>query len=313
MDIIFYYASVDADSWIQGLLKRLPDARIRQWQPGDDEHADYAMVRLPPLEMLKGRTALKAVFSLSAGVDDILAKFRENPEMLPDSVPLFRLEDAGMGRQMKEYAVHAVLGWYRRFDEYREQKEARLWNDLPVPPKENFTVGLLGPGVLGQQVLEGLKEWGFPLRSWSRSPKSIDGVTSFHGDSQLHAFLAGTQVLINLLPDTPATRGIINRALLRRLNPGAYVLNLGRGVQVVEEDLLAALDAGEVRAAALDVFVTEPLPKEHPFWTHPRIAITPHSAAYTLPDESFDAIAKAVHTLESGGTPGGLVDRARGY
>lgn len=313
MDIIFYHAAVDAEAWISGLRRRLPEAAIRQWLPGDDAPADYALVRLPPQELLKGRAGLKAVFSLSAGVDDILAKFRENPGMLPDSVPLYRLEDAGMGLQMQEYAVHTVLGWYRRFDEYRALQGKRVWRELELLPKERFTIGVLGPGVLGGQVLESLKPWGFPLRCWSRTPKNIDGVTSFHGAEGLAAFCSGTKVLINLLPDTPQTRGIINRNLLRQLAPGAYVLNLARGAQLVEEDLLAALNAGEVAAAALDVFAVEPLPEGHPFWTHPRIAITPHSAAFTLPNEAFDSIAASIRTLEMGGTPGGLVDRTRGY
>lgn len=313
MDILFHHAGVDADSWIRGLQKRLPAAKIRTWTPGDEGRADYALVRLPPPEMLRGRSGLKAVFSLSAGVDDILRKLRDNPGMLPDSVPLFRLEDAGMGIQMQEYAVYAVLGWYRRFDDYRDLKAKARWEELAVMDRGAFTIGLLGPGVLGGKVLESLKPWGFPLRCWSRSAKQLDGVTAFHGDDQLPAFLSGTQVLINLLPDTPRTKGIINRSLLRQLNPGAFVLNLARGAQVVEADLLAALDAGEVKAAALDVFATEPLPRDHPFWTHPRVAITPHSAASTVPDDSFDCIASSIKKLEAGETPGGLVDRSRGY
>lgn len=313
MDILFHHAGVDAGTWVHGLQKRLPEANIRTWTPGDEGRADYALVRLPPLEVLRGRSGLKAVFSLSAGVDDILRKLRANPGMLPDSVPLFRLEDAGMGIQMREYAVHAVLGWYRRFDDYRDLKAQARWEELSVMNRDAFTIGLLGPGVLGSKVLESLKPWGFPLRCWSRSAKQIDGVTAFHGDDQLPVFLSGTQVLINLLPDTPQTKGIINRSLLRQLNPGAFVLNLARGAQVVEEDLLAALDAGEVKAAALDVFVTEPLPQGHPFWAHPRVAITPHSAAYTILDDSFDSIVLSIKTLEAGKMPGGLVDKSRGY
>ena len=313
MDILYYSPKADATLWIQGIKERLPEANIRVWQPDDNGPADYALVRLPPQEMLKGRVTLKGIFSLSAGVDDILAALRENPGMLPESVPLFRLEDAGMGIQMAEYAVYCVLGWYRRFDDYLEQKARKEWTELDIPPLSDFTVGILGAGILATSVLNKLRPWGFPLRCWSRSPKCIDGVTSFHGQDQLPAFLQGTRVLINLLPNTPQTKNIINRELLKQLQPQSFVMNLARGAQLAEEDLLDALEAGEVKAATLDVFKTEPLPKNHPFWTHPRIAITPHSSAMTIPEASFDCVAEGIKTLEVGGMPGGRVDIKRGY
>lgn len=313
MDIIFYHPSFNAETWIDGLQQRLPDARIRQWTPGDEAPADFALVRQPPVDMLQGRKGLRAVFALGAGVDDILGQLRQHPEMLAKEVPLFRLEDTGMGRQMQEYAVYHVLGWFRRFTEYQQQKAQSLWKHLPNYSRKNFSIGILGAGVLGQSVAESLKIWGFPVRCWSRSPKDLPGVTSFHGAEQLVEFLAGSQVLINLLPNTPQTEGILNRSLLSQLKPQAFLLNLARGAHLVEDDLLAAIEAGEVKAAALDVFVREPLDTSHPFWTHPDIAITPHNAAVTLPDEAMDSIAKSIATLDAGEMPGGLVDVTRGY
>lgn len=313
MDIIFYHPSFNSQNWINGLQKRLPQARIRKWTTGDNAHADYALVRQPPVEMLQGRTALKGVFALGAGVDDILGQLREHPEMLAPGVPLFRLEDTGMGRQMQEYAVYHVLGWFRRFNEYQQQKARSEWKPLPNYSRADFSIGILGAGVLGSSVAESLKAWGFPVRCWSRSPKDLPGVTSFHGADQLGEFLAGSQVLINLLPNTPQTQGILNRALLSQLKPQAFLLNLARGAHLVEEDLLAAMESGEIKAAALDVFVKEPLETSHPFWTHPDIAITPHNAAVTLPDEAMDYIANSITLREAGEMPAGLVDVTRGY
>ncbi len=313
MEILFYYASADADAWLRGLRERLPGAAVRQWVPGDNQRADYAVVRRPPEAVLAGRAGLKAVFSLSAGVDDILAALRADPAMLPAPVPLFRLEDAGMADQMREYAVCTVLGWYRRFGEYREQQAAGEWREREILPRESFVVGILGAGVLGLAVAGSLEPWGFPLRCWSRGPKNVPGVASYYGEDQLPAFLSGTRALINLLPDTPRTRGILNRDLFRRLERGAFVMNIARGAHLVEDDLLAALDAGEIGAAALDVFAVEPLPPGHPFWTHPRISITPHCAARTVPGASLDTVASAIRKLGAGELPGGLVDRGRGY
>ncbi|MBV4365190.1 glyoxylate/hydroxypyruvate reductase GhrA [Erwinia phyllosphaerae] len=312
MDIIFYHPSFNTEKWIAGLQQRLPQARIRKWTAGDTAHADYALVRQPPVEMLQGR-ALKGVFALGAGVDDILNQLREHPHMLAEGVPLFRLEDTGMGRQMQEYAVWHVLGWFRRFNEYQQQKNEAVWQPLRNHSRDDFTIGILGAGVLGSSVAESLRFWGFPVRCWSRSPKDLPGVTSFHGEAQLDDFLAGSKVLINLLPNTPQTVGILNRKLLGKLKPQAYLINLARGAHLVEDDLLAAIEAGEIKAAALDVFVQEPLALQHPFWAHPAIAITPHNAAVTLPEEAMDYIADAIRLRETGAMPSGLVDVVRGY
>ncbi|EPL2505618.1 glyoxylate/hydroxypyruvate reductase GhrA [Klebsiella pneumoniae] len=312
MEIIFYHPTFDTQYWICELEKQLPGARVREWKSGDNRPADYALVWHPPVEMLQGR-ALKAVFALGAGVDSILSKLRDHPDMLPLSIPLFRLEDTGMGRQMQEYAVSQVLHWFRRFDDYQALKLASRWQPLPEYRADEFTVGIMGAGVLGAKVAESLQPWGFPLRVWSRSRKSWPQVQSFAGQAELGEFLQGTRVLINLLPNTAETAGIINQTLLAQLPDESYVLNLARGVHVVEEDLLAALNSGKLKGAMLDVFSREPLPQESPLWAHPRVAMTPHVAAVTRPMEAITYIAETISRLEQGEPVSGQVDRQRGY
>ncbi len=313
MDIIFYHPTFDTPSWLAGLQQQLPSARVREWKEGDNQPADYALVWHPPVAMLSGRKTLKGVFALGAGVDSILSRLQAHPDMLPAGVPLFRLEDTGMGLQMQEYAVSQVLHWFRRFDDYQALKQQAQWQPLVEYRREDFTIGILGAGVLGAKVAESLVAWDFPVRCWSRSKKDYPGVTSFAGDDELGEFLRGTRVLINLLPNTPQTVGIINEALLEQLADSAYLLNLARGVHLVEEDLLAALEKGRIKGAMLDVFAKEPLPTHSPLWQHPRVAITPHIAAVTRPDEAMAYIARTIRQLEKGEKPGGEVSLQHGY
>ena len=312
MDILFYHPTFDTAYWIEALTAALPGARVREWKRGDNEHADYALVWHPPVEMLQGRK-LKAVFALGAGVDSILSKLKAHPDMLPEAIPLFRLEDTGMGQQMQEYAVSQVLHWFRRFDDYQAFKQQAHWEPLPDYRREDFTIGILGAGVLGSKVAEALAPWGFPLRCWSRSRKDYPGVESFAGTDELSAFLNGTRVLINLLPNTAETVGIINETLLNQLADQSYLMNLARVVHLVEPDLLKALDSGKLKGAMLDVYSREPLPVESPLWAHPRVAMTPHVAAVTRPAEAVAYISHTISEMEKGNAVTGQVDRQRGY
>ena len=313
MNIIFYHPFFEAKQWLSGIESRLPSAKIRQWRRGDIQPADYALVWQPPHEMLARRVDLKGIFALGAGVDAILDQERRYPGTLPTGVPLVRLEDSGMSVQMQEYVVANVLRYFRRMDEYQLQQQQKIWQPLEPHQHDNFTVGILGAGVLGKSVAHKLAEFGFTVRCWSRTPKQIDGVTSFAGNEKLPAFLQGTQLLINLLPNTPETVGILNQSLFSQLNNRAYVINIARGAHLLERDLLAAMRAGKIAAATLDVFAEEPLPPMHPFWTHPRITITPHIAAITLPEAAMDQVVANIHAIEGGRVPAGLVDVVRGY
>ncbi|MBI6145831.1 glyoxylate/hydroxypyruvate reductase GhrA [Serratia marcescens] len=313
MNIIYYHPLFNAQEWLAGIKQRLPQAEIREWQRGDERPADYALVWRPPHEMLANRRDLKAVFALGAGVDAILDQERKHPGTLPAGVPLLRLEDTGMAQQMQEYALSYVLRYFRRFDEYQVLQQRQEWQPLDPHSLDDFTIGILGAGVLGQSVARKLTEFGFSVRCWSRSAKQIDGVQSFAGEAQRAAFLDGVKLVINLLPNTPETVGILNRELFAQLSTGAYLINIARGAHLVEADLLAALEQGQLAAATLDVFVREPLPQDHPFWRHPRVTITPHIAAITLPQQAMDQIAANIRALEAGHAPAGVVDRQRGY
>ncbi|WP_244847671.1 glyoxylate/hydroxypyruvate reductase A [Caballeronia sp. SL2Y3] len=313
MKIIFYEQHTDTDAWLRDFARELPEADVRVWQPGDNAHADYAVVWRAPRELFADRPDLKAVFNLGAGVDAILDVERKEPGTLPPNAMLVRLEDTGMAQQMVEYATYAVLRFMRRFDEYDAQQREGRWQKLPQHAREGFTVGVLGLGVLGAEVARSLVALGVPVRGFSRTPKDIAGVEVFAGPAQFDAFLDGAKVLINLLPHTPDTEGILNARVFGKLARGAYLVNVARGPHVVDADLLAALDSGQLSRAMLDVFHAEPLPADHPFWRHPRVSVTPHISAETLREESVVQIAAKIRALARGEAISGIVDFKRGY
>ena len=226
---------------------------------------------------------------------------------------MIRLENAGMAVQMAEYVTLAVLRAFREADAYAAQQREGRWQPRPRLAKSAFGVGILGFGVLGQAVAGALAPFAFPLCAWSATRKELPGVQSFAGQAELHSFLAASRVLVCLLPSTPATRGLLDRANLSRLPRGAHVVNVARGEIVVDEDLVALLDEGHLAGATLDVFRAEPLPAGHPFWHHPRIVLTPHTSAVTVVDDSIAQIAAKIRRLERGEPVTGIVDRARGY
>jgi glyoxylate/hydroxypyruvate reductase A len=302
------YCSADADTqpWLDALRAALPKAQVDAWTPGAAQ-ADYAVVWKPPQQLLDEQPQLKALFNAGAGVDAII-KLR-----LPPNLKLVRLDDAGMGAQMAEYVCHALIRHYRQLDAYDADADQGHWAQRELQERADFPVGIMGLGVLGERVARAVAQFDFPLVGWSRTPKKLPGVTCFAGAAQFHDFLAATRVLVCLVPLTPDTQDILNYANLSRLRPGGYVINVARGAHVVDEDLLALLDSGHLAGATLDVFRTEPLPPEHPFWKHPRICITPHTSAHTMRSLSVAQIARKIAALERGEAVAGLVDRQRGY
>ncbi|CAB3678920.1 Glyoxylate/hydroxypyruvate reductase A [Paraburkholderia graminis C4D1M] len=313
MKVLFYMANAEAAAWLHDFARALSQADLREWQPGDTAPADFAVVWRPPREMLAGRADLRAIFNLGAGVDAILALEREQPGTLPPNAPLIRLEDTGMAPQMAEYVTHAVLRYLRRFDEYEALQRERRWQVLDPHPRDTFTVGVLGLGVLGAHVAQTVARFGMPVRGYSRSAKQVEGITTFAGEARFDAFLDGVKVLVNLLPHTPDTANVLNTRTFSKLAHGAYLINVARGAHLVEADLLDALASGQLAAATLDVFQQEPLPPDHPFWQEPRITVTPHMSALTLREESVAQIAQKMLALDRGEAVGGVVNIERGY
>jgi glyoxylate/hydroxypyruvate reductase A len=228
-------------------------------------------------------------------------------------VPLIRLEDAGMAEQMAEYAAYATLRAFREFAYYAAEQRAGRWSPRERRDKAAFGVGVLGLGVLGTRVAAALRDLGFPVSGWSRSAKSVAGVRAFSGAHGLAAMLPDCRMLIVLLPLTPATTGLIDRRTLGMLPGGAMLVNLARGALLVETDLLEMLDRGHLAGAMLDVFAKEPLPRDHPFWHHPKIEITPHVSGLTQIEPSVAQIAGKIRALERGLAVTGIVDRERRY
>lgn len=270
--------------------------------------ADIAVVWRPPGALFIEQPRLQAVFNLGAGVDALLAL----PE-LPPRLPVVRLEDAGMARSMSDYVLAAVLRSYRRFDRYARAQAERRWQPEHLPPRDTFTIGVLGLGVIGAAIAATLLHHGFAVRGHALAPRTLPGVHCFAGPAEFDAFLAGLDVLVAVLPATRETDALLDRAALAKLAAGAHVVNVGRGNVLVDADLLALLDEGHLSGATLDVFAEEPLPHDHPFWGRSDILVTPHVAAETERDPAVAQVADKLVAWSRGESVSGLVDRERGY
>ncbi|MFN7861809.1 MAG: 2-hydroxyacid dehydrogenase [Curvibacter sp.] len=306
MKIYFCGADFKPEPWLAALRAALPQASVEVWSPGAPP-GDYAMVWAPPQAFLDEQPQLKALFNLGAGVD-ALTQLRIAP-----ATKIVRLDDAGMSVQMAEYVLHALIRHFREFDGYEADMAAGQWSFRKPRLRADFPVGIMGLGVLGQRVARAVQQFEFPVMGWSRSPRQVEGVRCHAGVQEFDAFLAETRVLVCLLPLTDETRGILNRRTLSRLRPGGYLINVARGGHLVEEDLIPLIDSGQLAGAALDVFQQEPPPTSHPFWRHPRITVTPHTAARTLRDESVTQIAGKIQRLEQDLPIAGIVDPSKGY
>lgn len=307
---LLFQSSIDlAERWSAELHRQLPDLDIRVWpQIGNAEDIDAALVWRPPPGLLAALPKLKLIVALGAGIDHILA----DPS-LPPRVAIMRLVDPYMTAAMSEYVQLQVLRLHRQEPAYLAQQRERIWRERAQPNAAERRVGVLGLGELGRDAALKLSVLGFDVAGWSRTERKVRGIACFHTADGLRTLLSRSEILVCLLPLTPATEGILNGKLFAGLPRGAAIVNCARGRHLVEADLTTALDSGQLSAAVLDVFREEPLPPDHPFWSDPRITITPHVAAATHAPTAAPIVADNLRRLHQGKPLLHLVDRERGY
>lgn len=297
--------------WQAHFAEFAPGLRVRYWADPEValEDVRYVMVWDPEPGRIAQFPNLKLICSAAAGVDHIL-----RDPYLPKHLPLVRVTTSETAQRMGDYVCWAALTLLRRVPELMVLQAERGWDsDVTGEPATDTRVGVMGLGAMGLRAAQMLAGLGFQTAGWSSRPKEIPGVESFSGDAEFSAFLARTDILVCLLPLTPDTKGIIRAETIAQLPKGAGIINAGRGGHVVNEDLIAALDSGHLSGAVLDVFDTEPLPKDSPFWAHPKIMVTPHVASFGSRRVRAKHVAGVIAAFERGDALPGLYDPVRGY
>ena len=298
-----------AESYIREMRRLDPGLEIREWPDiGNPEDVDIAMVWKMPHGELAKFPNLKLIISMAAGVDHVLS----DPDR-PKGVPIVRVTDPHMARSMGHWFLMNILRLHRETAHYDKLRSQKIWPAEIAFDTDSVSVGILGLGYLGVHVAQMLKAVGLRVQGWSRTEKNLDGIHSFSGRPGLDQMLSNTNYLACLLPNTPVTEGIMNLSLFNKMPRGSYVLNAGRGSQLVESDLLEALNNGQIKGAALDVFETEPLPKDHPFWTDSRILLTPHHAAEVFLPAAAKIFLKNIYSIRNNLPLMGLVNQELGY
>ena len=309
MAFLIIPTDIKVSSWIKHFSMLDPGIDIRIWpEVGDADDIEFAFSWNHPHGEFKKYKNLKCIASLGAGVDHIM----DDPD-LPAGVPVTRVVEPSMAQSMSEYAVLGVLNYCRQFDFYRADQSRKKWQPRIPLLAADMRIGIMGLGQLGKDAAGKLSALGFPVSGWSRTPKNIEGIDCLAGEAAFYEFLSQVRILICMLPLTPATKGILNQNTFDRLPSGAFVINVARGAHLVEEDLLAALDAGQLSGACLDVFATEPLPSDHPFWDHPKITVTPHISSITFSREVAPQIIDNYRRSQKGQPLLNIVNTERGY
>lgn len=298
----------DPHQWREWLARDLGPMELFIYPHIPDRPIDYVLAFRPPVGAIAKLRGVKVVFSLGAGVDGLA-----DDATIPTAVPIVRMMDDGLIDGMTEFVLHSVLAAHRDADDFARLQRAHRWDHRDHKFARERTVGVLGLGRLGGASARALRSLNFQVLGWSRTPRQVEGVECFHGTAGLATMLQRTEILVCLLPLTAQTTHILDAKLFAQLPRGAYVINVGRGKQCAIDDLVAALDAGQLRGALLDVFPEEPLPADSPLWDHPQLRITPHIAAMVMLRSATKYVVDQIRTFEAGGALTNLVDRERGY
>ncbi|HJH24973.1 MAG TPA: glyoxylate/hydroxypyruvate reductase A [Paenalcaligenes hominis] len=294
--------------WVRIFQELQPDWQVLEWTPGLAIKADIAIVWRPDAQLFVEQPQLKAVFNMGAGVDAI------DFDVIPEQIPVYRVEDGGMAVQMAEYAIYGVLNATQRFAPYVELQQQNTWKVIRPVHREQWPIGVMGYGQIGQKVVQSLEVLGYPVSAWVRTARhDSNGTKLYAGEHEFDAFLAASRILVNVLPLTPETTGLLNKSNLLKLQPDSYLINMARGPHVVDQDLLEVIDSGHMSGALLDVFHQEPLPATHPFWQHPRITMTPHISGVSLRYPTARHIHEKAVAFLGGQSISGLVQRQRLY
>jgi glyoxylate/hydroxypyruvate reductase len=309
MTFVLKAPSDNVDEWRRELVAHVPDLDIRTWPDvGNPEEVELAFMVRPPPGELKRYPNLKAFFNLNVGVDTLLF----DPD-LPRHIPVARTVDPGLVRMITTYLLYSVIRYHRSFDEFALNQSCGHWEYLRARANHECRVGIMGLGVLGSDAATTLRDLGFAVAGWSRTPRALDGIEAFHGRDGFGPFLSRTDILCCVLPLTADTHQIINRGSLAWLPRGARLINIARGPVMVDSDVLDALDSGQLGGATLDVFDEEPLPSDSPFWRHPRVVVTPHVAGNTTPATAAPQVAENIRRARQGLPLINQIDFGRGY
>ncbi|MBR1250803.1 glyoxylate/hydroxypyruvate reductase A [Bradyrhizobium sp. AUGA SZCCT0169] len=304
-------SSLDIRGYLGAEFARIADRIeiVDHRRNGSDADISLAIAWHPPADAFERYPNLKAVCSIGAGVDNIVAC----PSLRPD-IDVVRIVDPLQAQTMSGFVIWHAISHQRRFATYLAQQRDGIWKRLPQRAAQDVPVGILGYGEIGQRVAADLAQLGFPVMAWSRTAKPTPAsVRGFHGPAGLSAMLGESEVLVNLLPLTQETQGILSAKLFARMRRGGYLIQVGRGEHLVEADLLAALESGQLDGAALDVFAAEPLAPAHPFWHHPKIVVTPHDACEVRVEAVATTVVATADAIQTGRRPPNAIDRQRGY
>ena len=309
MSLVFACVDIPPEPWIKVIKTKIPDLDIDIWpNVRNPDNVEFALLWGHWDADLSRYPNLRAFLSLGAGVDHIFALDRRPPR-----IPVIRLGDPALQTGMVEYVLYNVLRFHRRFHEYEEQQRGSLWIERAQTTPTKRSVGLMGLGSLGAACAKALVDLGFDVLGWSRRDKKFNKVRVFYGRQGLDPFLAQSEILVCLLPLTNQTDGILNEKSMKKLRPGAFIINAARGAHLVESDLLNLLNDGHIAGAALDVFKVEPLPQENLLWSHPRVMVTPHIAALVDLESAATVIAESIYQSRNGLTLDNVVDPVLGY